>query len=144
MKQSELLSLIRQAVREEVRAVIRQEFGNAKVNVAESNSYKTPDVELPPRRQAPTHQYSKNPLLNDILNETATSPNEVYQIDYNDMEDWNTMPMSGIHNTPMATARVIPTTDINGNRVDPNRLPDGLTTALTRDYSALVKAMNKK
>jgi hypothetical protein len=38
----------------------------------------------------------------------------------------------------------IPTTDIEGKRVDVNSLPADVTKALTRDYSALMKAIDKK
>ena len=92
--------------------------------------------------------YSKNKVLNDVLNETASNStseewktmgwskytsdriNEVVGASYADMMDSNQKP-----NADMMVK------SMGGN---PDVVSDTLKNALTRDYSELVKAMDKK
>ena len=65
------------------------------------------------------------------------------QIDYNDFSEWPTMQSKP---TPSMPAVV---TDVDGRRVDIKQLAstaegEAVVNALTRDYSQLMKAINKK
>jgi hypothetical protein len=65
------------------------------------------------------------------------------ETNYNDFSEWPTM------NSRPTSKSVMPVTDINGNRVDVNQLAQteqgaAVVSALTKDYSALMKAIDKK
>lgn len=101
--------------------------------------------------------FSSNPLINDILNETANNGfstkdfhgilEEEYnprQLGHDDFDEWPTMRnMSslGMNSTP-SVANMVPRTDIDGRPV--TEVAPEVEQALTRDYSALMKAINKK
>ena len=83
-------------------------------------------------------QFTKNTALNDILNETAaTQPSEWNAVNFrSDMAESFGMQSS---NTPLATK------GINGERIDMNNEAVATTVnAMTKDYSALMKAIDKK
>ena len=91
--------------------------------------------------------YTSNKVLNDILNETA-----------NDDSGWETLGGEGkVHTTEDASsllknkyANMMGDNNINvaqmavESNVNPEAVPDHVTDALTKDYSALMKAMDKK
>lgn len=162
------LSAIRQVIKEEVRSAIRTEL---KQLLSENNTKKTTQSTIKhginlhrQTNNAPTKKvaYSSNDMINSILNDTATSmnPRDMYEegpaVDYASplmMEQYDTelsfssrdaqgfgmmQPMRG------SVPNAIPTTDIEGRQVDVNSLPEDVTKALTRDYSALMKAIDKK
>ena len=78
--------------------------------------------------------FSKNEILNDILNETAANADfrNMHDEIYVGQEEYST------------SHDMIPSTDVNGNMVNKNNLPAGVISALTKDYSGLMKAINKK
>ena len=130
--------MIRQIVREEValtmKEVIKEIVGGK------------PQLQSKPKPKK--KYYSKNKVLNDVLNETASNStseewktmggskytsdriNEVVGASYADMMDSNQKP-----NADMMVK------SMGGN---PDVVSDTLKNALTRDYSELVKAMDKK
>ena len=70
-------------------------------------------------------QYSKNEALNRVLNETVGGvPAE------------GSRASNGYEEPPM--------TDLNGQVVDAEQLPDHVTSALTRDYSKLLNKVEEK
>ena len=88
--------------------------------------------------------FSKDPMLNDILNETATLP----------ADDWTTMnfrsemaqAFGGMRQSMDDTIpHVAPATDLDGRMVNMNNEHvASAVTAMTKDYSALMKAIDKK
>jgi len=96
------------------------------------------DTPKKPNQPVMKKQYTKNAALNDILNETASTP----------PEEWNSMNFRSdmaeafgmqSSNTPLATK------GINGERIDMNNEAVATTVnAMTKDYSALMKAIDKK
>ena len=141
MKKSELKMMIREIVREEValtvKEVIKEIVGGGKTK-----------QKLKPKSKPEQKYYSKNKVLNDVLNETAISDksnewetlggstytsdriNEVVGDSYTDM-----MNGSGEQNADAL---------VKSMGGDPNTVGDTLKNALTRDYSDLMKAMDKK
>ena len=92
--------------------------------------------------------YSKNKVLNDVLNETAMGETE---------EDWKTLGKTtyttdrmneviGGSYADMMNGDKKPDADtvVKSMGGDPNVVGDTLKNALTRDYSDLMKAMDKK
>ena len=136
MKKSELRMIIREIVREEVALTVKEV-------IKEIVGGKT-GQKLKPKQK----HYSKNKVLNDVLNETAMGDksnewetlggstytsdriNEVVGSSYADIMDGSEKP-----NADMV---------VKSMGGDPNTVGDTLKNALTRDYSDLMKAMDKK
>tara|TARA_R110001583_G_scaffold11302_2_gene51392 strand:+ start:807 stop:1259 length:453 start_codon:yes stop_codon:yes gene_type:complete len=78
-----------------------------------------------PIKQRPTQNYTSNSSLNDLLNETAQGNTN--------LESGNS-PVS--LSQPFATGAPLP--------MDTAGMPDSVADAVTRDYSGLMKAINKK
>lgn len=123
-----------------------------------------PDV-LPRRQQTPTKKLSNNSMINNILNETAGFGGEDVYEDYPTMGNApmtsnnamggnvsnframmaEKMGMTGMSQPgQLSVQEMIPSTNPEGLPTRTQQVPDHLAKALTRDYSQLVKAMNKK
>ena len=140
MKKSELRMIIREIVREEVALTVKEV-------IKEIVGGKT-GQKLKPNSKPKQKHYSKNKVLNDVLNETAMGDksnewetlggstytsdriNEVVGDSYADMMNGNQKPDADMVVKSMGG--------------DPNTVGDTLKNALTRDYSDLMKAMDKK
>ncbi len=131
MKKSDLVRVIREVVKREVKAALKEELG-ARKSTKKSNKV-----------------FSNNPALNEVLQETAGG-------------EWPTMGQKTLNSTDAMAGRqglaavmgmespdqmfggkpsvqeMIPT---DKQHVD---VPEDVTTALTRDYSDLMKAIDKK
>ena len=91
-------------------------------------------------------------MLNDILNETGgfrsenpyASINES-MVDYiGDFDEWPTMQMGARPSMAMSKAAAIPSVDPEGRPINPANVPEEVVNAITKDYSALMKAIDKK
>jgi hypothetical protein len=164
MKSEILVTLIKEVVKNEVKNQVKEELAKLiKSGAVTLNSQKktsTPSLreltEVPPtqvrkqpvqqvqQRQAPQREFSKDPMINEILNATqpftaahraeGSAPGigggsilDAIQPQRTMEEDWETMNYS----TDMLPDSQIPMTDNAGM--------DALTKALTRDYTELVK-----
>ena len=139
MKKQELINMIRTAVRQELKESlpgILHEVSVGVASVTKNPSPKSDPVELtravlssgankstPPK---PKVKYSKNAALNEALNATVGGVPQEGSL------------VSGHEATPETP------TDFQGNEVDMTNLPDHVSTALTRDYSALLSAVDAK
>ena len=164
MDTKSFVKILRKVVREEVQTAVKEILSEQKVShkkvidhglslhgmvEQQENPYEIKG------RKRKKKSFSKNEMLNDILNETAQTSDfsnmyegpAVTQEEYpmmgdkmatNNVSSFASMMNS---NTPV---NAIPTTDVNGAAVNQNALPDHLTSALTRDYSGIIKAINKK
>ena len=141
MKKSELRMMIREIVKEEValtvKEVIKEIVGGGKTK-----------QKLKPKSKPEQKYYSKNKVLNDVLNETAISDKS---------NEWETLGGStytsdkinevvGSSYADMMNGGGEPNADMMVKSMggDPNTVGDTLKNALTRDYSDLMKAMDKK
>ena len=164
MKSEILVTLIKEVVKNEVKNQVKEELAKLiKSGAVTLNSQKktsTPSLreltEVPPtqvrkqpvqqvqQRQAPQREFTKDPMINEILNATqpftaahraeGSMPGvgggsilDAIQPQRTMEEDWETMNYS----TDMMPDQQIPMTDNAGL--------DALTKALTRDYTELVK-----
>ena len=140
MKKSELRIIIREIVREEVALTVR--------DVIKEIVGGKPEQKIKPKSKPQKQYFSKNKVLNDVLNETATSDRS---------SEWETMGGStytsdkinevvGSSYTDMMNGGEKPNADMMVKSMggDPNVVGDTLKNALTRDYSDLMKAMDKK
>jgi len=164
MKSEILLTLIKEVVKNEVKQQVKEELTKLiKSGVVTLNSQKktsTPslremtEVTPPPVRKQqsiqqqrpsqPIKEYTKNPILNEVLSMTQpfspeqrkegavamSSVLDMLQPQKSVEEDWETMDYRMIHDIPQNTPNFESTGD---------GLQDATIKALTRDYSELVK-----
>ena len=133
--------MIREIVREEValtvKEVIKEIVGGGKTK-----------QKLKPKSKPEQKYYSKNRVLNDVLNETAMGDKS---------SEWETLGGStytsdrinevvGSSYADMMNGSEKPNADtvVKSMGGDPNVVGDTLKNALTRDYSDLMKAIDKK
>lgn len=140
-------SLLRKIIREEVRSAVREEMktllnerktdhkqviqhGTRLHHMTELDINHDPDI---PRSYKPK-QFVKNSMLNDLLNETALTSSDIEQ-------DWPEMNFQ----TEQSQLSVAPALDQNYQPVNMQN-PNVASTvnAMTRDYTALMKAIDKK
>ena len=143
MKKSELKTLVRQIVREEVAMAIHEVITELKQPTTKENKV----VKQPKKKKVVSEKkhYTKNSILNEVMNETA-----------NDAE-WKTM-----GNEPFTTNNMNnvlqnqygnmmnggkPTGDqmVASMGIDPNSVPDSLIDNMfNKDYSKLLKKVDEK
>jgi hypothetical protein len=129
MKMSQLKMVIREVVREEIRMGLQEVLGGVK---------KQPVQKLKPKKE---QHYSKNPILNEVLNDTST-------------DDWETM--GGTEYTSDRMGELVGNSYknlMNGDSGNPNGSlaaemgvsPDDPSAAfLKKDYRAIMDAVEKK
>ena len=145
MKKSEFKTMIRKIVREEVAMAIHEVITEIKQPVNTITKETETPKQKPKKKIIKEKQYTKNSVLNGVLNETANSDwktlgdgtyttdrmNEVVGSSYADMMNGDGKNI----NPDMMVA------SLGG---DPNTVDDSIKNALTRDYSDLMKAIDKK
>jgi len=135
MKKRELVEIIRVAVRKELKEFLPTLVRECTNVLSDGlDTTETDPVELTKRvlkkeSQKPTRsknkvRYTQNEVLNNILNETTGG-----------------VPSEG---SRVSGAPEEPQTDFNGESIDVGTLPDRLSSALTRDYSEVMAAIDKK
>ena len=140
MSSKSFVKLLRKIIREEVQGAVREVLTEQKTDHKQVMSHGMQMNEIANSR--PKKQYTKNSMLNDLLNETAGTPAPP------EMSDWSTMNFRsemaeafGMESSPS----IAPTTGINGEAVNMNKEGVAATVnAMTKDYSALMKAIEKK
>ena len=133
MKKTELKMMIREVVREEIRMALKEVIGGSKQQIRKPQ---------PPKKQS----YTKNPVLNEVLNETQS-------------DEWETMGgtqftsdrmgelIGGSYADMMNGTQQQPNVD---NRVremgaNPQSVPKEVKDNIfNKDYSELMKAIDKK
>ena len=151
MKKNDLIKIIELVVRKEVKKQMTEIFINEdkEIKLAEVISKPEPNKVL----NKPKKQYSKNTALNEVLNNTNPlgksqqdeypslgggvlgSNNMAEVLGYGDLGNGQNKEM----------AREVAAVDtIKKAGVSVDQVPAGVQDALTRDYSGLMKAINKK
>ena len=155
-KSSKIVSLIREIVRQEVKKEVKEIFiKEGMKSMAQQSTLvedKVVDV-LPVRKPKPKEKvtYTKNPVLNDILNETARA---------GEMDEYPTMggktfdssqmaetmgygSIAGGNNETKRQIAAVQTAQAVG--VDPsNPAVENVMGALTKDYRGVMNALKKK
>ena len=140
MKKSELIEVIRVAVRAELKDYlpklvtesVNKCLKSAKTQVADPVELTKRVLEDSPKKmvrtpkKTPTVQFTRNAALNEALNATVGG-----------------VPQEGsmVSGMEQSTEQI---TDFNGQEVDVDALPDHVSNALTRDYSELLNLVDKK
>tara|TARA_B100000242_G_C43046034_1_gene488270 strand:+ start:1000 stop:1407 length:408 start_codon:yes stop_codon:yes gene_type:complete len=131
MKKQELVSIIRKAVKEELSEslplLLKEALSSNKI-VKESKQ-KIDPVGLAKKALSsnkPQKQFTKNAAINKILNETVGGIPQEGGMVSNGMDQSDNF------------------TNLNGENVNVEELPDHVSSALTRNYSDVLKLVEKK
>ena len=161
MKAKELAQLleviVRKVVREELKPILKEVKQSSKPVIRErvvDNSKITKDPldisGLLETKKPKVQKFSENPLLNDMLNETAQSG------EWKSMDStFTSQQAQGFNRAQMAemlgygdgvatTTNMTPTLDPDGKPMNVNIEGTAVGDALTRDYSSLMKTINAK
>ncbi len=137
MKSNKLVSLIKEVVKQEVKKQITD------ILINETNIPKAKPVI---KKKVKQQKFTDNPTLNKILNETAQQ--EEYPTLGGGTFDSSRMTEmlgygSGLGNKEVKR-EVAAASTLQSAGMTPDTAPEHLTNALTRDYSGLMKAIDKK
>ena len=155
MKKSELISLIESMVRKEVRKQMDTIFINEGIQSIKANGkldFKEKNGELltkPKVQKKKKVKYTSNEALNNILNETKGGIPQEGQEEYPSVGGgtFDTSRMTellGYGKSDEGKREVAAVETIKNAGLSVEEVPDHITNALTRDYSGLMKAMDKK
>ncbi len=131
MTKKELVKLIREVVKREIKVAVKNEI-NESLNILEQKNSKAVKTKVP-------KNYTNNISLNEALNQTQTSAEfEAYpEVSVNELRS----KFAGMQGGPSIPQTM---TDHNNIPVNTAKLEaDGLGKELTRDYSELVKRFKK-
>lgn len=154
-KSNKLANLIRELVKQEVKKQVTEIFIKEGVKSMTESASKNDVMEVLPKRKAKPKKevtYTKNPVLNDILNETANAGTDEY-------EEYPTMTGKAFDSTRMAEAMgyggilgdaesrrkqaAIQTAQAVGADTN-NEAVQNVMQDLTKDYRGVMKALDKK
>ena len=147
MTKKELVKIIQEAVRKEVKKEVKKIFINEGTSLKIKDIVKPKKVsKLKPKKEV---RYTKNQMLNKVLNETVALSKKQSTEEYPTLGggpfDSNRMTELLGYGKPEEVKRdmvAVDTLQRAGKTVDD--VPTHVTNALTRDYSGLMKALNKK
>ena len=136
-KKTNIKTLIRQIVREEVAMAINEVITELKQPSLSSSQPK------PKKKIVQKKQFVKNSVLNDVLNETVVD------------DEWKTMGGGTYDSSKMGEVMASQYGDLMNGKpsgdqvvasmgVKPESVPDDVKNALTKDYRGLMKAIDKK
>jgi hypothetical protein len=149
-KSQSFVKLLRKVIREEVRSAVKEILVEQKVNhnsIIEHGMKLSEITENPmPNKPRAKKQFTSNPMLNDLLNETAATPPSQEMMDYSTMNFRSEMAEQfGAERQQSANMPPLVNNGINSEPI--NMQDENVATvmnAMTRDYSGLIKAIDKK
>jgi hypothetical protein len=151
MNKNKLKNIIELVVRKEVKKQLSEIFINEKeeIKLSETISKPTPKKVVKKTKK----QYSKNTALNEVLNNTKP-------LGTSEVDEYPTLGGGVLGSDNMAEVLGYGDLGMGGNKekaremaavdtikkagVSVDQVPEGVQNALTRDYSGLMKAINKK
>ena len=146
MTKKDLVKIIREVVKREVQKEVQKIF------IKEESSKKLSDMvsEVTTEVSEPIEEkhYTKNQALNKVLNETVAlskSQKEEYPSVGGGVFDTNRMSeLMGYGKTDDVKRDMVAADTLKKAGKSVNDVPEAVTNALTRDYSDLMKALDKK
>ena len=145
MTKKDLVKIIQEVVKREVQKEVKKIF--IKEQVSEEPTIEMKSIVEEPKEQV---KYTKNESLNKVLNETvglskSQSQTEAYPTLGGGAFDTNRMTELLGYGKPEEVQRDMVAADsLRKAGKSVNDVPEHVTNALTRDYSDLMKAINKK
>lgn len=147
MDTKKFTAVLRKIIREEVTKAVRTELRQM-LNEDKTNHNSTIQhgmqlhdmVEQRPTKKTVKKKYSNDGMLNDLLNDTSP---------LKENSEWSTMnfrsEMAQSFGGNTGTPVVAPATDLQGKPINTNNQQVAtVVNAMTKDYSALMKAIDKK
>ena len=139
MKQGKLVSLIKEVVKQEVKKQITD------ILINETNIPKAKPVIK--KKKVKEQKFTDNVMLNQILNETAQQQEEYPTLGGGTFDSSRATELlgygGGLGNKEVKR-EVAAASTLQSAGMTPDTAPEHLTNALTRDYSGLMKAIDKK
>lgn len=141
MNSKSFTNLLRKIIREEVRSAVREVLTEETTNHKQVMSHGMQMHEM--ANSKPKKQFTKNSLLNELLNETAATPAS------QELSDWSTMEFRSEMADAFGVSKTVPgpitNSGINGEAVNMQKEEVAATVnAMNKDYSKLMKAIDKK
>ena len=138
MKTSKLVSLIKEVVKQEVKKQVTD------ILINETNIPKTKPVVK--KKRVEEKKYTDNPTRNKILNETAQQQEEYPTLGGGTFDSSRATELLGYGSlgNDEVKREVAAASTIKSAGMNPDAAPEHLKDALTRDYSGLMKAIDKK
>ena len=138
MKTSKLVSLIKEVVKQEVKKQVTD------ILINETNIPKTKSVVK--RKKVKEQKFTDNPTLNKILNETAQQQEEYPTLGGGTFDSSRATELLGYGSlgNDEIKREVAAAGTMKGAGMNPEAAPEHLKNALTRDYTDLIKAIDKK
>jgi len=152
MKKNELIKIIELVVRKEVKKQMTEIFINDKEEIKLSEAISTPTPKRVIKKKS-KKQYSKNTALNEVLNDTkplgSSQTDEYPTLGGGVLGSDNMAEVLGYGDLGRGgnkeRAREMAAVDtIKKAGVSVDQVPEDVQNALTRDYSGLMKVINKK
>ena len=144
MTKKQLVKIIQEVVRREVKKQTREIF------IKEQKTSETQLADVIPQVSEPKQKvkYTKNKALNDVLNETVgLSKNQTSEYPTMGGGTFDTSRMTellGYGQTDEVKRDMVAVDTIKKAGMSVDQVPDHVTNALTKDYSKLMKALDKK
>ena len=139
MKSNKLVSLIKEVVKQEVKKQITD------ILINETNIPKSKPVVK--KKKVEKRNYTDNPTLNKILNETAQQQEEYPTLGggtFNSSRATELLGYGGGLGNKEVKREVAAASTLQSAGMNPDTAPEHLKNALTRDYTGLIKAIDKK
>ena len=152
MKKNDLIKIIELVVRKEVKKQMTEIFINEEKEIKLSETISKPKPKVIKKKAK--KKYSKNPALNEVLNNTnplgSSGQTEEYPslgggvLGSDNMADVLGYGDLGRGQNKEQAREMAAVDTIKKQGVSIDAVPEGVQDALTRDYSGLMKAINKK
>lgn len=146
MNTKDFVQVLRKIIKEEVKSAVKEAISDINTNSLLENVIVDDTVEYkaPVKRSTTKKQFTKDPLLNSLLNETAAAGAHI-PTEHNDFDEWPTMKMNS-YASLMGSPKFVDNKKIDAtpDGINPNAVPEEVKGALTRDYRSLMKAIDKK
>ena len=146
MTKKDLVKIIREVVRREVEKEVKKIF--IKEDTLSTLKDIVPEVTKPVSSPKKEVKYSKDKTINNILNETKalskSQKNDYPTLGGGTFDTTRMAEMMGYGKPEEVKLDMVAVDTMKKAGVTSDQVPEHVTNALTRDYSGLMKAMNKK
>ena len=145
MTKKDLVKIIREVVKREVQKEVKKIFIKEETSPKLENILT--EVETP-KQSTPTKKYTDNEALNKVLNETVAlsnkSTDEYRTLGGGAFDTSKMSEMMGYGKSDDMKRDMVAVDSIKKTGRSVDQVPEHVTNALTRDYSGLMKALDKK
>lgn len=146
MNTKDFVQVLRKIIKEEVKSAVKEAIRDINTNsLLENITIDEPtEYKISKKKFTANKQFTKDPLLNSLLNETAINGASI-PAEHNDFDEWPTMKMNS-YASLMGNPKFVESKKIDAtpDGINPKAVPEEVKGALTRDYRSLMKAIDKK